>query len=1447
MMIFPSLIFIVTVKADLLQTDSIITTTIYFQSPTLVDIEINNDLFTQIAMPSCFLQAIPGDPAMPAYPVSLLIPEGKQLITVSVSYSKYIELYHDLLEKPIMPQQECVPYSFDEAEISFVMNESCYNSTGAVLKQVYAVGDVGYCRGYGLITITLYPVQYYPKKGRLFYFPSMTVTATFSDNLQIASENPNTLLRNTVSDREVIAAMVENPGDIFTYTDGGEQLFGGLPLGGYAPLEYSDGLCDPADSYPFVIITSQSLASTSGYSYNWSDLIDHRKSYSGLDGIIVTVEDINACSAYWNASSTFNDSQAHIREFCKDAYQDWETEYVILGGDWDATASHQIVPYRLFTDRYEDNTYDTMACDLYYSNLDGDWYYTGSGGMWGGGKSSGANDYYGELYVGRICAYDAEMVSNAVQKIINYDTNSSLSDEWLSKASFWGGDLGWTATSKQYMEEIRLGTDTYRTFTGFEEWNTAHPESAIDTTERLYHADLGATYLTYFDNSIINDNASIINHIDHSSYTVPFGMTNWQSRYNTKPFFGYSQGCLAGRFQSGYAGCEQMMCRHAERHAFALVLNTGYGYGSMSTTNGASQYLQAYFWDYFFNNQSSNQENWQLGKANLYAHDKMAAVMDYNSHAWCYAWYSAHYFGDPAQTLRIGGYNHHVAVSDETPSDGATDVSIDTAQLSVTLTDADGDTFDWSIETSPDVGTNTVSGASNGSKTCTIAGLSYDTTYTWYVNATDGNSCTNESFSFTTESAPVNYSPVCSSPSIANGTTGVVITTSSVSITIQDPEGDYFDWSIETSPNIGSNTGNDASNGSKSCSISGLGYSTTYYWFVNATDGISWTKKFYTFTTACAPVNNPPSFLVASIVNGSTGVALSTSSLSIIINDAEGNNFNWSIETSPNIGSSSGNNNFNGSKTCNISSLASGTIYTWFVNATDGNWTREWYCFTTNKPPVVSVPNPSNDETDVSKSTSSLIVSILDPDGDCFNWSIETSPYIGNSSTIGASNGSKSCSISGLSYSTTYYWFVNATDGYSCINKSYSFTIENESLNSPPNVPNSPSPSDGASDVSITSDISWTGGDPDAGDIVTYDVYFGTSSSPPIVASNQSATSYDPGVLDYYSTYYWMIVAWDDNSTSTTSVVWSFTTESEELPPPPAPPSPPPSSPPSSSPNVLPVANAGGPYTSCVSEVISFNGAGSTDSDGSIVSYIWDLGDGTIDEGQMISRSYTISGNYTVTLVVVDNVNGEDSDTAQVTITNCWDYEEEPSTNSTNNSIIKNIVANSWNASKDTIPDELLESLDLSPSNASNFTITPIDNISLYIITINKEDGNNTYVFVNSVDNTKGVVQQIDDDTLLIDEDNDGVWDHRYDLITNAYSAISSPEELTENQQNYNMNLLMVFVLSIVEVIVCLAIYFVRNLNMFFRSRQQRLSIRNGKDILFYVQKKPFYRRLKKY
>ncbi len=97
--------------------------------------------------------------------------------------------------------------------------------------------------------------------------------------------------------------------------------------------------------------------------------------------------------------------------------------------------------------------------------------------------------------------------------------------------------------------------------------------------------------------------------------------------------------------------------------------------------------------------------------------------------------------------------------------------------------------------------------------------------------------------------------------------------------------------------------------------------------------------------------------------------------------------------------------------------------------------------------------------------------------------------------------------------------------------------IEN---NLPPNQPSSPNPANGATNVPVSNDLSWTGGDPNPGDTVTYDVYFGTSSTPPKVEYNQSAVTYNPGTLNYLTTYYWKIIAWDSYGETTAGALWVF-------------------------------------------------------------------------------------------------------------------------------------------------------------------------------------------------------------------------------------------------------------------------------------------------------------------
>ena len=85
------------------------------------------------------------------------------------------------------------------------------------------------------------------------------------------------------------------------------------------------------------------------------------------------------------------------------------------------------------------------------------------------------------------------------------------------------------------------------------------------------------------------------------------------------------------------------------------------------------------------------------------------------------------------------------------------------------------------------------------------------------------------------------------------------------------------------------------------------------------------------------------------------------------------------------------------------------------------------------------------------------------------------------------------------------------------------------------------SPANGATGVPRTPTLTWGSG----GGVATgYDVYFGTTATPPLVAPNQSAQRYTPGALAASTTYYYQVVPRNANGAATGCAVNSFTTTS---------------------------------------------------------------------------------------------------------------------------------------------------------------------------------------------------------------------------------------------------------------------------------------------------------------
>ena len=97
------------------------------------------------------------------------------------------------------------------------------------------------------------------------------------------------------------------------------------------------------------------------------------------------------------------------------------------------------------------------------------------------------------------------------------------------------------------------------------------------------------------------------------------------------------------------------------------------------------------------------------------------------------------------------------------------------------------------------------------------------------------------------------------------------------------------------------------------------------------------------------------------------------------------------------------------------------------------------------------------------------------------------------------------------------------------------------------------------------------------------------------------------------------------------------------------PPPPPPPPPPVNEPPVAAVAVS--PQVGEAPLPVTFDATASSDADGTIVSWSWDFGDGSIGAGAIIAHEYADPGVYTATLTITDDDGGTATTTVQVTAT----------------------------------------------------------------------------------------------------------------------------------------------------------------------------------------------------
>jgi hypothetical protein len=179
--------------------------------------------------------------------------------------------------------------------------------------------------------------------------------------------------------------------------------------------------------YEHVTITDSLLAPS------FAPLKTFLMDYLSLHDTVITADDIYAAHGGL-------DSADRVRNFIKYAYQNWQTRYVLLGGGAD------VVPHRMAVSGHRPE-FDTIPCDLYFSDLDGTWDANGNSVY---GEPTDGVDMFPDVYVGRAPVSSSAEAQLFVNKTVTY--GSTGSPPHATKVLLAGFDLDTLTYTEQAME-----------------------------------------------------------------------------------------------------------------------------------------------------------------------------------------------------------------------------------------------------------------------------------------------------------------------------------------------------------------------------------------------------------------------------------------------------------------------------------------------------------------------------------------------------------------------------------------------------------------------------------------------------------------------------------------------------------------------------------------------------------------------------------------------------------------------------------------------------------------------------------------------------------------------------------------------------------------------------------------------------------------------------------
>ncbi len=314
------------------------------------DLKAENGVkYEHITLDGFFNEGEPGMPSLPVKYINIIIPSDRTAVEIRLLSSRKKEY---ILEKPLYPAQLSRPTTIKEINITFASpNPEIYQAAAPYPdKSVKIIGHNWFDGDKHILTIAIYPVQYFPAENKIILHTDITYKIDYSSGAKGAIIYKNHSAKHSSFYTGILKNMIINPNDIPT-DDISNKL-----------SKISSG---PVAFYEYVVITSNALKSS------FYKLVDWKKR-KGLDAGIVTVEEILTYYDKDNISGIEDDAGA-IRQYLFDAYAAEITVFALMGGDYNHVPIRYGCGSKNTWHAYSTYGANKIPADLYFSDFNGDW------------------------------------------------------------------------------------------------------------------------------------------------------------------------------------------------------------------------------------------------------------------------------------------------------------------------------------------------------------------------------------------------------------------------------------------------------------------------------------------------------------------------------------------------------------------------------------------------------------------------------------------------------------------------------------------------------------------------------------------------------------------------------------------------------------------------------------------------------------------------------------------------------------------------------------------------------------------------------------------------------------------------------------------------------------------------------------------------------------------